>query len=142
MGSRGKSAPITATETALLEAACLYSNLTEDLDSILADIDRNESVDHLNDQTRIEAIGHLLKALEAFSAKAYEDVDRHVHAAVQRLHEQEVQDLNDDKPRVDAKIRIAELRHRAVFNKERITDLIDTLHQPIVLKVHRGMAHA
>lgn len=142
MGSRGKSAPISATETALLEAACLYSNLTDDLESILADLDRNEDMDHVNDKTRQEAIGHLLKALESFSAKAYEDVDRHVHAAVQRLHEQEVQDLNDDKPRVEARIRISELRHRAVFNKERITDLIDKLHQPIVLNVHRGMAHA
>lgn len=139
MGSGRRPSQKSEIETALLEAACLYSNLIDDLDSIQEDIDRNEELDHKNDKTRLESIGHLLKALESFSAKAYEDVDRHVHAAVQRLHEQEVQDLQDDKPRNEAKIKMATIRQKALCNKEDIVKIIARLKNPIIVNVSSGV---
>lgn len=139
MGSGRKPSQKSEIETALLEAACLHSNLIDDLEQIQKDIDRNEEQDHENDKTRLDAIGHLLKALESFSAKAYEDVDRHVHAAVQRLHAQEVQDLQDDKPRNEAKIKIATIRQRALCNKETIVKLIERLRHPVVVNVMHGV---
>jgi len=141
MGSGRKQSQKSEVEEALLEAACLYANLMDDLDSILERINANEALDHENDRARTEVMGHLLKALESYSAKAYEDVDRHIHAAVQRLHAQELLDLKDDAPRNDAKIKIAVVRQRALGNKESTVRLIERLkHQPYLVPVHHGVS--
>ena len=141
MGSGRKQSQKSEVEEALLEAACLYANLMDDLDSILERINANEALDHENDRARTEVMGHLLKALESYSAKAYEDVDRHIHEAVQRLHAQELLDLKDDAPRNDAKIKIAVVRQRALGNKESTVRLIERLkHQPYLVPVHHGVS--
>lgn len=114
----------------ILEAVCFYQNFQEEVvDKIVEDIDANEAGDHENDKTRAEVIGHFLKALESFSAKAYEDVDRHVHAAIQRLHNQELQDFKDDKPRNDARIHLALSRQKAFHNQEILQKLVVKLQQ-------------
>lgn len=111
-------------EEELLEAASFYANFAEDMGKIIELIDTNEAADHENDKTRNEVTSFLLKALESYSAKNYEDVDRFVHSAIQRLHSQELIDLKDDKPRTDAKIKLAIVRQKAIYNQEALIKLI------------------
>jgi len=102
----------------LMEAVAYYSNFASDLDEIIKALDSNEELDHENDKIRNETMKFLLAALEAFSAKRYEDMDKYVHAATQKLHSQEMLDLKDDKPRTEARIKLALARQKAIHNKE------------------------
>ncbi len=114
-----------AREEELMEAQAFYSNFIEELDKISELIESNERLDIQNDRTRAEAINFLLKALESYSARAYEDVDRCLHAAIQKLHSQELIDLKDNEPRNEAKIKLAVARQKALHNQESIARLID-----------------
>ncbi|MBI5872728.1 MAG: hypothetical protein HZB36_01095 [Candidatus Omnitrophica bacterium] len=113
----------------ILEVLCLNQNFMEAVDKIVDDLNEQESGDHANDQTRAGAVWHLLKALESYSAKAYEDVDRHVHATIQKLHTQELEDLKDDKPRDKVRIDLAVLKQKAFQNQADLKRLIEKLHK-------------
>lgn len=113
-----------AREEELMEAHAYYANTIEDIDSIIELIDANEKLDKENDILRNEVMGHLLKALECYSCKDYEGVNRYIHTAIQRLHSQELTDLKDDDPRGKARIKLAVFRQKALHGQERIRELI------------------
>lgn len=108
----------------LIEVMSVYGNFNDEVSEVLNLISKNEELDHENDKARTTTKGFLLKALESFSAKNYEDVDRNVHAAIQKLHDQEVMDLNDDKPRTDTKIKIAVMQQKTLNNMENLRKLL------------------
>jgi hypothetical protein len=114
-------------EEELIETASVCMNFEEEAEDILKSINENEVLDHANDITRAEVMGLLLKALEAFSARNYEDVNRHVHAAIQKLQDQALQDLKDDEPRNKAKEKIIIHQQNALHNEEAIRKLIGKL---------------
>ncbi len=114
-----------AREEELMEAMAYYDNFTEDLDAIIDLIDTNETGDHQNDKVRREVISDLLSALRSLSCKDSTTADNFVHAALQRINEQEKIDLQDDAPRIKARIKLAVLREKAVRNKDNITKLIE-----------------
>ncbi|MEI8350057.1 MAG: hypothetical protein WCI77_07875 [Candidatus Omnitrophota bacterium] len=111
----------------LMEAKAFYANFTGDIEKILESIDRNEKLDRQNDDIRSKTFWFLLKALEAYSAKNYEEMDKFVHCAVQKLHEQERLDFADDKPRGEAKIKISLARQKAIHNEKILTNLLEKL---------------
>ncbi len=108
----------------IMEAVSFLDNFAGDIEKILELLESNETIDHTNDKVRSESISHLLKALESYSAKAYEDVDRHVHATIQKLQSQELLDFKDDKPRTEVKIKLSLARQKAIYNKESLTKLL------------------
>ena len=120
----GKQTIKAQGEEELIEAASYYSNTVEELDKVLDLISRNEETDRRNDKTRREAMMSLLKAMEAYSCKDYESVDRLLHVAVQTLQRQEIEDLSDDDPRTKAKILISVFRQKALGHQEALTKLI------------------
>ena len=112
-------------EEGLMEAVSLYSNFIDDLDKITALIDSNETIDHKNDAIRNDVIKYLLSALESYSAKSYEDMDRHIHSALQKLHSQELLDIEDDKPRISARVELAVIRQKAIHNTGLLTKILN-----------------
>jgi Rad3-related DNA helicase len=114
-------------EEELIEAASIGMNFTDDVEEILKLINENEAKDHDNDISRAEAMSFLLKALEAFSSKNYADADSNVHAAIQRLQDQALQDLKDDEPRCKAKEKILITQNNAIHNEEKLRKLIGKL---------------
>lgn len=110
-------------EEELMEAVSIQSNFAEDISKVLEDLDSQEELDHKNDVARNEVMGFLLDAMKAYNAKDFEGMQKNVHAALQRLHDQETIDLKDDKPRTDVRIKLSEARLKAVHNSERLTGL-------------------
>lgn len=107
-----------AREEELMEAASYYDNFTEDLDAIIDLLDKNESEDHRNDKLRREVISDLLSGLRSLNCKDMQSADNFIHAALQRINEQEKIDLQDDTPRTKARIKLAVLREKAIQNKD------------------------
>lgn len=116
-------------EEELMETQAMLSNFIEDMDKVIELIDENEKDDRDNDKIRNEAMSFLLKALEAYSCKAYEDVDRFLHSAIQKLHSQELLDFQDDIPRNKARIALAIFRQKALHNQETISKLTAKLQR-------------
>lgn len=108
----------------LMEAMSLYSNFAEDIAKAIDNLSRNEELDHRNDKIRNEAISFLLKSMEAYNSKDYEGMQKYLHAAMQRLHEQEGVDFADDKPRADVRLQLSEIRLKAIMNTEKLKALI------------------
>ncbi len=116
-------------EEELMEAVSLYSNFAEnDLEDVLQLIEANEIEDHLNDRIRNETMSFLLQGLEAYNAKDYEGMQKYLHAALQKLHSQELSDLKDDRPRTDAKVKLAVLRQKAINNTEMLKEILARLN--------------
>jgi len=114
-----------AREEELMEALAYYDNFTEDLDAIIDLLDKNQNLDHNNDKTRRAAISDLLSALRSLSCKDIQTADNFVHGALQKINDQEKTDLQDDVPRIQARIKLAVLREKAVRNKDQIAKLIE-----------------
>lgn len=113
----------------LMEAVSLYSNFAEDLEQILELIDSNETQDHANDKIRNETISFLLRGLEAYDAKDYEGMQKYLHAAIQKLHSQELIDFKDDEPRTEAKVKLSIVRQEAIHNREILIKLLSKINQ-------------
>jgi len=111
----------------LMEAAAIMRNFAEEAGSILDLMDDNESGDHQNDRTRREAMGFLLESSKELNLKNYEKASANLHAAMQKLHSQEIEDLNDDKPRTEAKIKIAVYQEKAIQNEKNLNRLTGKL---------------
>ncbi len=108
----------------LMEAVSLLKNFgDEEIDKIIVGLNSNEDLDHKNDQIRGEAFGFLLKSIEAYNAKDYEGMQKYIHAAIQKFHDQEMLDFQDDKPRADARIQLSIVRLKTINIQERLTKL-------------------
>ena len=114
-----------AREEELMEAKSFYDNFVEDLDKTIALIDKNEEGDHANDKTRTEVITDLLSALRSIQCKDMNATDNFIHGALQKINNQEKLDLQDDKPRIEARIKLAEIRQKAICSSDNITKLIE-----------------
>jgi hypothetical protein len=126
------------TEEELIEVASLCANLQTDVDSVIDLIRQNEKLDRENDKIRREVNKHLLAAVRSHNMKDYTDVDAHVHASLQRLNDQEQADLQDDKPRIDALIKLSNFSNRL----ERSLDRVRSLIKKGSTKEHSGEAHS
>lgn len=111
----------------LMEAVSIQDNFSKDINVLFEHLSTQEGLDHQNDKIRNESVRFFLTALEAYNAKDYEGMQKFTHAGVQKLHEQAEVDFKDDKPRVDIKVKLSEIRCKVVFNQERITALINKL---------------
>jgi hypothetical protein len=116
-------------EEELIEAACILNNLARDLGEILESLNQNELLDHQNDALRTQGIGFLMDSLEAYNAKDYEGMQKFLHAGMQKLHEQESLDFQDDKPRADVRIKLSELRMKAVCSEERFKRFLQLVNK-------------
>lgn len=108
---------------ALMDGKAVFANLAQDVGKILELVNANESIDHQNDVARSEVIAMLLDALEDLAAKDYGAAEAKVRAALQKTHHQEYLDLADDKPRSEVKIKLSEIRMKAICNDKIFTDL-------------------
>lgn len=115
----------------LMEAYSYYDNFLEDLDGIIDLIDKNQTMDHQNDVTRRAVVFDLLSALRSLNCKDHAAADNFVHAALQRINEQERQDLADDLPRTQARIKLAVLRQKALTNADNVRNMIGNLTKTI-----------
>ena len=111
----------------LMESSAMMSSFAEDMSNVLDLLDGNESGDHQNDKTRREAMSFLLEASKELNLKNYEKASANVHAAMQKLHSQGIEDFNDDKPRTEAKIKIAVYQEKAIQNEKRLSKLTGKL---------------
>jgi len=120
----GKQTLKAELEEELMEGASIQGNFAKNIGDILEDLNKNERLDHENDKLRNEAIGFLLNSLEAYNAKDYEGMQKFLHAAIQKFHTQEMLDFKDDLPRIDVRIKLSEVRIKAIHNAEAIIKLI------------------
>ena len=111
----------------LMEGKSILNNFAEEVGIVLGGLDLNEAIDHRNDGIRNEVMNFLLKGMEAYDAKDYEGMQKYLHAATQKLNEQGVTDLKDDKPRTDAKIKLLRTQMSAIHSGEKITRLLAKL---------------
>ncbi len=107
----------------LIEAKASFDNFLTDSPAIIDFINQNADFDHKNDQIRSEVTQHLIYALTAANMRSFEDVHKHIHAAVQKLHSQEALDLKDDQPRTNALMVISQMREKAIRQSERLREL-------------------
>lgn len=105
----------------LMEAGAILGNFAKETGDILNLLDDNESKDHENDKIRRDAMGFLIEASQELNLKNYEKASANLHAAMQKLHGQEIIDLNDDKPRTKAKIKIAVYQEKALNCEKTLT---------------------
>lgn len=115
-----------ATEE-LMEAQSLCANLRNDVEGVIEMLRQNEKLDHDNDKKRREVHKHLLAAVQAFNMKDHTDVNSHVHSALQKLYDQEQTDLQDDRPRIDALIKLSSFSARLERSERRTRELLEKL---------------
>ena len=111
----------------LMESQAIMERIADEAGTILDLLDTNESEDHRNDHTRREAMGFLLEASKELNLKNYEKVSANLHAAMQKMHSQELEDYKDDKPRCDARIKIAVQQEKALHNKKRLEKITEKI---------------
>jgi len=116
----GKPGLKTELVNGLLEARSILDNFIKAVSDILDFIEKNESLDHKNDKTRRQTMGFLLDASQQLNLNNYSDVGKNLHAAMQRLHSQEIEDLEDDRPRGEAKIKISVFQEKANNSVQRL----------------------
>lgn len=116
-------------EEEVMEAISFYRNFHDDMESVLENLAKNRDFDHENDKIRAEVNRHLLSAMNAHTMRDYEDVNRHVNAAIQRLHAQEVTDLKDDRPRTDAMIKLSVCSHKALSHIKTLQRFLERLNE-------------
>lgn len=111
----------------LMEALAIQSNFAKDVGGILDALNANETLDHQNDKTRNKVMDFMLQGLEAFNAKDYEGMQKHLHGAMQTLNSQGVVDVKDDQPRNNAKVKLLQIQIKAIHNEDRIRKLLAKL---------------
>ncbi len=111
----------------LMEGKSMLNSFSKEVGEIINSLNKNEELDHQNDKIRTEAFGFLLDSLEAYNAKDYEGMQKFLHAALQKFHEQEKLDFQDDKPRADVRIALSEIRLKTIYCEENITKLTGKL---------------
>lgn len=116
------------TEEELMEVASLCGNLLNDVEAVIDLLRQNEKLDHENDKQRRKVNQHLLAAVQSYNMKDFSSVDQHVHAALQRLNDQEQLDLQDDKPRIDALIKLSNFSNRLERSRGRVQELIKNIN--------------
>lgn len=107
-------------EEELMEAKSFYDNFTKDMEKVLACLSENVTLDHQNDRIRSQVTRFLIDALSAANMRSFEDVNKHINAALQKLHNQEGIDLKDDLPRIEAMMKLSRMLERAISHSQRI----------------------
>ena len=110
-------------EEALMEAQAILDRFVESVDGILRLLDQNAEADHKNDYTRNEVKQFLLDALAANTAGSKELTDRNLHAALQKLTQQEREDIKDDEPRNKARELLLRTQNKAIKAQYEIREL-------------------
>lgn len=121
--------PKAKLEEGLIEVVSFLQNVQKDFEEVLNLIKKNEQIDRQNDKMRREVNGFLNTALRAHNAHDMNGVHTAVHAAIQRLGDQEVADYQDDAPRTEALIKIATFMQRAIRAEEKFKVLIKEASQ-------------
>ncbi len=117
-------------EEELMEAQAFFSNFATDFDKLQPLLEKNEALDHENDKTLSEAQGFLLEGLEALSCLSYGEVTKFIHAAIEKLDAQQDQDLADDHPRDELKLKIELKKQAGTDNLARLTKLEQQITVP------------
>lgn len=116
----GKQQLMAEIEEEIVEAKAHYMNELEDLQKIRELLDKNAEQDIANDRTSREVSSVLLRAIESYTCKNYEDVGRILYVASQLLDKQRLEDLRDNIPRNQAVVKVEVFYQKA---KHRISDL-------------------
>ncbi len=111
-------------EEELIEAKSFYDNFTQDVEKVLEHLSQNVTLDHQNDRTRSQVTRFLIDALSAANMRSFEDVNKHLNGALQKLHSQEGIDLKDDLPRIEAMMKLSRMMERAIGHSQRLRGLI------------------
>ncbi len=101
-------------EEDLIELKCVCDRYVNDVGEVIKALHENETLDHKNDELRLETREFLLSAVRAFTMRDYEGSNNHVHAALQRMAEQERLDLDDDNPRYRALVALSVLQEKLI----------------------------
>lgn len=115
-------------EEEIMEAICFYQNFIADMEKVIEAINLNQTLDHENDKMRADVTRHLISALSAHNMRDYDDVNRHVNAAMQRLHGQEAADLRDDIPRTQALIKLSVSIQKAASKAESLKRFLSKMN--------------
>lgn len=116
------------TEEELMEVASLCSNMVDQIEAVFSDLRENEKLDRKNDRIRAEVTRHLSSALREHSRSRFDEVNTHVHAAQQRINDQEQVDISDDHPRIEAMMKLSVLKGKLDVNERRFKDLLKKLN--------------
>jgi hypothetical protein len=116
-------------EEETMEAISFYRFFVDDVRQAIEALTKNRDLDFENDKIRAEVTRHLLSALSAHSMRDYDDVNRHINAAIQRLHAQEVTDLSDDRPRTDAMISLSVCSQKALSHIKVLEKFLEKLNK-------------
>lgn len=108
---------------ALMDGKAMFSNLAHDIQGIEMMLDANEKLDHDNDKLLAEAVKLLLESFDDFGAQDYGAAESKVRASVQKLHEQHLVDLADDKPRHEIRVALAKIQIKAIYSEKILTNL-------------------
>lgn len=111
-------------EEELVEAMSFYKLFGEEMSGITGDIQKNVELDHRNDEIRIQASAHMQSALDEIRRGNYGQADNHINAAMQIMTKQEILDLQDDRPRTNALIKIAQYMDKARKRIDRLKELV------------------
>lgn len=124
-----KMSPKAMLEEELMEFKSLCDGFPEEASGIIGLLHTSEERDHKNDQERLDVRRFLLSALRAYNMRDYEGMNNDVHAALQRMQQQEQTDLSDDKPRTDALIKLSIFQDKLIRYSSRSRDLLGKLNE-------------
>ena len=116
------------TEEELMEVASLCSNMVDQIEAVLSDLCENEKLDRKNNRIRAAVTRHISSALREHSRSRFDEVNTHVHAAQQRINDQEQVDISDDHPRIEAMMKLSVLKGKLDVNERRFKDLLKKLN--------------
>lgn len=115
--------PKALLEEEIAEVKALCDRHAEESGQIIDDLHKNEKLDRANDRMRSGVIKHLLDALKCQHMNDETGVNNNIHAALQKISEQEQVDLQDDLPRIDALLKISMMQTSFLKSSERLRDL-------------------
>lgn|GEM_PF-6826467 len=92
----------------------LCASFTIDIDGMMEQLDFNERLDRECDRLRDEAFSNLLKGLDACRNNQRKDANRYLHIVVQKLHQQELINDDDDARRNKIRTMLTLLRQKTI----------------------------
>ncbi len=116
-------------EEELMEVKTVIDNFNERIGEVIECLNENERLDHDNDKIRANVRKFLLSALRNFNMRDFEGMNNDVHAALQRLEDQERKDLADDRPRMDARVKLSVFQSKLTGSSEMIRGCLKRINE-------------
>lgn len=105
-----ETTPKGLLEEEIVEVKVLCDKHAEDVSKIIEELHENEKLDRANDRMRLSVTKFLLDALKCQHMNDATGVNNNLHAALQKLSDQEQIDIKDDLPRVNALLKLSQMQ--------------------------------